>query len=217
MANSILEDSMKKLVGNVLEVYLKTKDEPLVGILVLVEDGELYIKADAGSKIFVVPRHNVSYYTTDSVPPQTPRVIDESLRVASAIESLPTQPIKLTGLGFRVSIGDQMICQIPVPPTFKLEVWHEDIMRVAMGDPDVRSAMLGLVQKSVEYFPPDESNWAVLKFTVDVDETALTQQPLPRKSESTFSMGGNPTTEYLSPAQMATRMNKSLKGDNKDG
>jgi hypothetical protein len=216
MANSILEDSMKKLVGNVLEVYLKTEDEPLVGILVSVEDGELYIKADAGSKVFVIPRHNVSYYTTDRVPPATSRVIEEPLRRATPIESLPSQPTEPTGLGFKVVIGDQVICQIPVPPTFKLDVWHEDIMRVAMGDPDVRSAMLGLVQKSVEYFPPDDSGWAELRFTVDVDESALTQQVIPRKTENTFSMGGNPTTEYLSPAQMAVRMNKSLKGD-KDG
>lgn len=216
MANSILEDSMKKLVGNVLEVYLKTEDEPLTGILVSVEDGELYIKADAGSKVFVIPRHNVSYYTTDRVPPSSSRVIEEPLRRATPIEAVPTALPVSTGLGFKVFIGEQLICQIPVPPTFKLDVWHDDIMRVAMGDPDVRSVMLGQVQKAVEYFAPDETGWAELKFTVDVDESAITQQVLPRKSENTFSMGGNPTTEYLSPSQMVARMNKTVKGD-KDG
>lgn len=202
---------MKKLIGNEIEVRLKDSGETICGLLVMVEDTELYLQASDNDRVFVVPRENVRYYVTNKIP-SVSRVIDTNPQ--SQLQSQQTQsqqfsePVTSFGVGFRVRIDDQVVCQIPVPPTFDLDVWHDDIMRVAMGDPDVKVAMLGRIQKQVEYFAPDEEGWAEVKFSTLVDENAMTQQVLPKPGGFNVNMGGNPATEYLSPSQMVARMNK---------
>jgi len=222
MENLTSEDSMRKLIGSELEVHLKHEDEPLYGLLVTLEENELYLRVPDVERVLVIPRANVSYIATSQLP-LTSRVLEDHRVYNNPLPPPPPPPqpypeqVQASGLGFQVIINEQLICQIPVPPTFRLDIWHDDIMRIALNDPDVKVAMLGRTQKKVEYFAPDDEGWAQVKFEVDVDENAMTQQVLPKQGGNTFSMGqgGNPTTEYLSPSQMVARMN-NMRGK-KDG
>lgn len=196
---------MHKLIGNLIEVCLKTDDPPLSGLLVSVEHGEIYIKSNIGAKIFVVPRQNIKYYITDRVPSGRSKILDDSVKETSSQLVENTPPTVNTGIS--IIVNGSHICNIPVPPTFELDVWHDDIMKVALGNPDVKSVMTGVVNKSVEYFPPNESGYAIIKFEVETSNDFV-EQPSNNNSDgdNTFFMGGNPTSDYLSPAQMAARM-----------
>lgn len=221
---------MRKLIGYNVEIHLKDENDPLSGLLVSVDDAELYVQESAESgKVFVVPRTNISYCVTDSVP-NASRVIEPHHRPQQYTPEMP-QPQQhiVAGVGLRVIIGEDIVEEIPTPPTFNINEWHEDILRVVMGNPAVKMALLGKVQKSIEYYPPqNDGEWGAVVFDVAIDEEAPVQR-VPQKpatgggggedgqSSFTMSVGNSPVaTEYLSPSQMATRLNSLGRGGNKN-
>jgi hypothetical protein len=184
---------MKKIIGNEICVFLKTAvdDVPdLSGLLVDVSEDELYIRdTDEVSRLYIVPRDNIKYCTTD-VLPTTER--------AMMVERPTTDATKPNAL--EVFLDGNLIAQIPVHPTFKTEEFHDGIMQVVYGNPDVKCALNQRVQKSLEYFPG--------KVYITSEAVHDTQS----EGQKPFVMGGygNISNKFMNPSQMISRLNKTV-------
>jgi len=208
---------MHKIIGNNIAIFLKEAENGLIGditgILVDVSEENIYIQDSMnGSKVFIVPRENILYCTTDKITSQK-RIIDEQDNIQQYQEkSYPTQQQYQAPIDeINVYVNKQHIVSIPIPPTFRVDVWNDNILRVLMGNSEVQGALAGKVQKGLEYYPGE--------VYIEVDGVTPPSQ-MPDYSpgyQSSFSMGGSPAEQYLSPMQMAARLNKVVKKGNDDG
>lgn len=210
---------MKKIIGSEIRIYLKTSVSALLsdisGILVDVDEENMYVKSyDVGLEygIFVVARDNINYCTIKSlVFEKAPLNYQEEERAQHQSPSRPqyppqeeraVEPQNLQMPHLDVYVNEQLIARIPVPPTFEMMRWSEDIMKVAMSNPDVRFYLSNRVQKSINYYP-GELHVEIEDGPAQVQEN---NEPMP---DNTFSMtmGGNVATQFLNPAEMVTRLN----------
>ena len=209
---------MKSLIGNNIEVYLKSTDgnaTEIYGILIEVTESELYVQCANINKSFVwvVPRDNVKYCTIPSMPMgdrmiNTYREPERQVEEEQEAEQEPEEqeePPEPEEKCLTVFIDGDMLVSIPVPPTFNISTWSDNIMRVLAGNPDVKSALAGRTQKSIEYFPGE----------VYIELIEGEKQAPPEPDD--FSMGGNIATEYLNPIDMVTRFNGMLKKGKQNG
>ncbi|NNK85419.1 MAG: hypothetical protein HKO91_07710 [Desulfobacterales bacterium] len=180
---------MRKIIGNEVCVFLKSPaDDEVVGLLVDVSEDELYLRDLDVSKLYIIPRGNVKYCTTDTLP--------------SSERTLPTPEIRPTSNAatednmrfLDVFIDNNPVASIPVHPAFKLNEWHDGIVQVVLGCPDVQAAISGKVQKSIEYSPG--------KVYITTDGSVA-----PEDGQKAFVMGGSVATSFLNPSQMVSRLN----------
>jgi hypothetical protein len=204
---------MKKIIGSEIKVYLKTSDT-VVGILVDADENSMYVKSydvslDYG--IFVVPRDNINYCTIRSLPvgktTLTYREEEPLLTPQSFVKPEdPEQPMHtIQSPSFlNVYVNEQRVAHISVPPTFDLLRWNDNIMKVVLGNPDVRFYLANKVQKSISYDCGELYIEAEDAFVSSPESNV--ENPL---SDNTFSMGlgGNVATQFLNPAEMVTRLN----------
>ena len=190
---------MKNLIGTDIEVYLKCSNNAeydVRGILIEVTEKELYVQqGKINHSIFVIPRDNVKYCAISSLPVET-KVIQQTESVGMEENPIPDNVLE-------VYINNELATEIPLPPTFKLDVWNDNIMRVIGGNPDVKMILAGRTQKSIDYCPGK-----VYIETVGGEKAV-------NSDVNTFSMSKDITTEYLNPAEMVTRFNQFLKKDDK--
>ena len=212
---------MQKLIGFNIEVHLKGDTEFLTGLLVEVDDGEIYIKEAVDSlNILVIPRSNIKYCITNTVPKVSRTILSETDTQHDNHNALPENlraqhKSSLNGVGINVFINKQLITSIPVPPTFKLREWHEDIQSIYLRNSDVKIALTNKVQKGIEYFPPHEHNeWAEVHILVYDCNDTLNYPNTEKKENNTFSMstGGAVANTYLSPSEMIARLERPIKG-----
>jgi hypothetical protein len=194
---------MKHIQGKFVKAHLKGREFPNIvsGILIGTEDEHVYIQSHPGEDgLLVVPQENIRYYQASEVS-------------FAEEEPAPVAPIKEPEVkDLSVFVDNDFIVSIPVPPTFDLNVCTDDILRVAWGNPDVKSALTGRVQKNITYFP------GVIKFNTDA---AIPVPPTPpiSKDSNTFSMSGagSPATSFLSPSDMVARLsNLKNRGNNNE-
>jgi len=208
---------MRELMGNAVEVVFKSERDVVRGIMVEVTDRTVYVQsAVEGQGVFAIPRDNIEFCLTSSIstrssdfinmssPPKrsapAPTAIPDS---APEVNRPPREPEEQVAY-LSVFVNNNQIAHIPVPPTFNLEQWNDNIYRVVIGNPDVRQFLAGKVQKSIEYRPG--------KVYIETTEVQPPSQLPEREHENTFSMGGSPMTEYLNPSQMVTRLNSVVGG-----
>lgn len=211
---------MREIVGNNIVVFLKrkcdeTKDN-INGLLVDVTDRTLYIQTSSEApRIFAVPIENVEFCTTDSLPPKTrqfvnnavnlgiPSRIQKQIATNTSSNSVVDQPKEVVIDRLNTYINGNCIASIPIPPTFPVDQWNDKIMKVVMGNPEVRAAVIGKVQKSIEYFPGE--------VYIEIDEVVPPSQ-VPETGSNTFEMDGSPIAENLNPSQMVGRLNRTVRG-----
>ncbi len=196
---------MRKMLGDSVAVYLKTSksDIPdIVGLLIEVTDDSLYVQE--GARVFIVPKDNVNYCTANSLPASDRVLLEGQQREGQVVEpvaSVPPQPKEL-----KVYVGREQVASIPVPPTFDLSSWHNGIMQIVLGNPDVSSILSHETLKSVEYNPGE------VYIEVNTPERIPEQGGSQPQDQNSFSMGNsNPITQVLSPLQMVTRLQNASK------
>ncbi len=215
---------MREIIGNTVEVFLKRRyDEAkdnIMGLLVDVTDRTLYVQSCA-ERVFAIPRENVEFCTTDALPPKSRQFVNDVLprRGPPPAPDPNAPPVNTTKSREEAKIIDRLnvyinsehLASIPIPPTFPIEQWNDKIMRVIMGNPDVKTAVAGKIQKSIEYFPGE------VYIEVEMVEPPSQMPEIePQQGANTFAMGGSPATEYLNPSQMVARLNKVARGKTND-
>ena len=216
---------MKRIIGNEIWVFLKSSNSPsgdIFGLLIDVTDDSLYVQCLGldNQEIYIISQNNVKYCTTKYLP-TAGRVI------AKTIISVPQENINEEKEELKhpecldVFINDNMVASIPVPPTFNLSVWNDNIVRVILGNPDVKSLLAGKIQKSIEYYPgevyiqitEEEEEWK----EETQDDTILNKQ-MENQNQNTFVMGGgDAATQFLNPSQMVSRLNSAVRRGKKNG
>jgi hypothetical protein len=205
---------MKKLIGSEIVVYLKSSDSSLgdvFGLMIDTDDESIYLQGlgMTPSKIYAVPKCNVKYCTAaeaalhidDSIT--TSRLIAEKSMEREEIIQEPASDNTLD-----VFVNKELIVSIPVPPTFKLAEFNDNIMKVIMGNPDVHYVLKDMVQESIDYYPGK----------VYINAKAIQVEPQGQYSQqNTFAMSsggpgsGDISKQFFNPSQMITRLNSSLK------
>lgn len=180
---------MNKLLGSNVDVHLKSGTDIISGIMFEAEEDHIYIRND--SNVFIiVPKDNIKYYTSESL-----HNISQEEHVVDA----PTSSLT-------VYIDNALVSKIPVPPTFNLLEFNDNIMKVVLGDQDVKIALSGKIQKSIEYVPGEISIYTTANdTTIDEKQSDVTQS---------FSMSGatgEAVSSYLNPSQMVTRLKNVTK------
>jgi hypothetical protein len=200
---------VKNLIGNEIDVCFKSSTNStsgdIRGILLEVTDSEIYVQNTEINNpfVWVIPRDNVKCYIISSLPSINKLIcqnqtIEDNVQEIAQNEIIPPQQENI----LEIYINNELATTIPVPPTFKLDVWNENIMRILIGNPDVKALLAGKIQKSIDYYPG--------KVYIDIEsEKSIVGQI------NTFSMSKDITTEYLNPSEMVTRFNSFLKKDSK--
>jgi hypothetical protein len=187
---------MRKIIGNEIHIYLKESVDnvpDIIGLLVDVTEDELYLRDIIEiAKLYVVPRINIKYCITDCIP-QEERTIRPELSSATQTTKIPQNISYL-----EVFVDEKVVASIPVPPTFILDEWHEGIMKVILGSQDVKAALIGRIQKSIEYLP------GKVYITSEDDEN------FEKYGQKPFVMGGDVSSKFLSPTQMAAKLNNAV-------
>ena len=214
---------MREIVGNNVEIFLKGRrsdaGDNLSGLLIEVTDRTVYIQAGS-ERVVVIPRENIEYCITDSLPPKSREFIGSVMPRNNKTPATPernkapdplmsqalkdAKPEEITRLD--VFINNEIVAGIPIPPTFPVKEWNDKIMRVIMGNPNVKMFLAGKIQKQIEYRPG--------RVYIEVEEVVPPSQ-IPEvvggNYENTFSMGASPSAEFLNPSQMVSRLNKVVK------
>jgi hypothetical protein len=186
-----------RLIGKEVEVFLKIGQEVIYGILFDIEEEYVYIQSSTGPLI-TIPKENIKYYTSKSN--QEPAQGDIRLYESEPIDS-----------DLSVYIDRELITRIPVPPTFDLSSYNDNIMKVILGNPDVAVALVGRVQRSMEYFPGKV--YITTDAEGDMSEPETVMPPSPSPSDNSFAMtgAGGMISSYLQPSQMIGRLSKAAK------
>jgi hypothetical protein len=197
---------MKRLLGNEVDVFLKT-DEIISGILFDIEDEYIYVQSDDAGVFVVVPKENIKYYTSGGSH-KSNIIMSSQQESYNKLPDPPTSYDKLPGPNvLSVYVDQELIVKIPVPPTFDLNSFNDNIMKITLGNPDVQAVLVDRNQKSVEYFPG--------QIHIITDGGNYTTPPIvnPPPQQDSFSMSnsGSPMTSCLSPSQMVSRLNKVAK------
>lgn len=205
---------MRKAIGSELGVFLKGNESDIpdmYGMLIDVTEDSLYIQGIlSDTRVYIIPRDNIYFCTTDTMP-----ATDRILTTTSAPHPqsiTPPQNNPTTIYELAVYINDDFLVAIPIPPTFEVSQWHDGIMKVVFGHQDVQAALMGKVQKAINYLPGE--------VYIIVDETEAVPPPAPSTNASnTFVMGqgGNPSTQFVSPMDMAARLSNSVKRGKNNG
>ena len=70
---------MRKIIGNEISVFLKTSEGELpdiYGLLIDVTEENLFVRGDIHNpQVYIIPRENVNYCTTDNMPSTEQKVI----------------------------------------------------------------------------------------------------------------------------------------------
>lgn len=214
---------MRLMIGNEIWVFLKKEYinntfGDILGLLIEVTDDSLYVQSldESRTHIFVIPRENVAYCTTDEFPKAERNIARGQPTVGHAPSSYEQQeaPVQQEQPQqqepvidrLNVYVNKQKVVSIPVPPTFPIHEWSEKILRAIMGNPEVKASLAGKVQKEIEYSPGE--------VYITIEDVVPPSQMPDALSENTFQMGGQPTTEFLNPLQMAQRLSKVGNGGN---
>jgi hypothetical protein len=194
---------MKRLLGKEINVFLKFDDDIISGVLFDIDDECVYIQSSVEAFI-AIPKENVKYYASSS-----PRHNDDGVRYIEKAEE-PRQEVKQPVLdALDVYVDQLFIVKIPVPPTFDLSAFNDNIMKITLGNPDVQAILADRMQKSVEYFPgqihiiTDGGNYT----TPPINEPNIQ----PPQDSFAMSSSGNPMSTYLNPSQMVSRLNQATK------
>jgi hypothetical protein len=211
---------MKKVIGSELNVYLKSSMTTIIadiyGLLVDVDEESIYVQGFnvENPELFIVPKDNIKYCKTTMMPsanltvdvPEQPKnkepdhvIVQEQPPAAK-----PVDPY------LNVFINEEQVARIPVPPTFNLSEWNDNILRVVMGNPDVKSLLANKVQQSISYWPGE--------VYIEVSEETV-EEPMPQDNDeqNSFSMGGDIAQQFLNPSQMVMRLNSVTKKGKKNG
>lgn len=195
---------MKKLIGNQICVYLKTVSDNIYGLLVDVCEDNLYLQGrENDPQVYIIPLSNINYCTTAAMP-------ISSSSESSLVSYEPREQLmeKQEDSEITVYIDDDHVTDIPVPPTFDLSKWHDDIIKVVMGDPAVKATLQNKIQKHIEYYPGEV-------YIVTDSDPRTTKMPSPNNSSNVFTVDGSPAQSFLNPSQMVTRLQNSSR--RKDG
>jgi len=193
-------------MGSKVNVVLKQEDDTITGVLFDIEDDCIYLQIDVNTTI-TVPKENIKYYVSVSltekqsyngnlmVTPQNDQ-LSQSQQTTNIKESKPV----LTSI--KVLVNQAFITEIPVPPTFDLSVFHDDIMKVVLGNGDVQAVISGRVQESLEYLPGE------VRISVRDNESIQADMTQQQDPFSMSGLGTHATNNFLNPSQMVSRLNK---------
>lgn len=215
---------MKKVIGSEIDVYLRSSKfdtiSDITGLLIDDDEDSIYVQGlnMEYPKLYIIPRDNIRYCTTSTMPsaelamnlPEHPNIDKKPEHIVLKKEEtniLEQQEAYLT-----VFINKEQVAHIPVPPTFNLSKWNDNILRVAMGNPDVRALLANKVQRTVEYWPG--------KVYIEVTEEFAEEQLEPNitdNDQNSFSMGGDITKQFLNPSQMILKLNSVATRGKKNG
>jgi len=180
---------MRRVIGNYVRVMLKKSEtsmaRDLYGMLIDVSDDSLYVQCPEGSDLFVIPKENVCYCITDSMPVADRHVI----KSCQNEEATPVLQNKID-----VFVNGELFTSIDVEPTIPISVWNESIARIIGGNPDVQHILHGKIKKEIKYEPGKVS-------------FAVEDVPQPEQNNSFSVSLSSPTTTILSPGQMIERLN----------
>jgi len=188
---------IKKLAGNRVVVHLKSgfsnSDNILSGVMIDIDNEYICLQGEDVHSVYVIPKENISYYVSNVVPSGTNKVVKD---VCDTGVSEPGNTFNRLD----VFVNDEYVVSIPVPPTMNLEQWSNSIMTIVLENPDVRVVIDGKVQKSIEYAP------GVVNIKVD-------DMGINNNAPNVFSMGSlSPVSSFMSPSQMVTRLQNSMRG-----
>jgi len=192
---------MKRLLGAYIDVKLKS-GEVIRGTLFDVEDDSVYVQYDV-SYVATIPRENISHYISESSQMSASDVGREDDKVLER----PYQP------SINVFVDDEYIANVPAK-NIDLTVFNEDIMTEVLANIDVSDSLGSRLLVGAEY---DAKECTMLLKTAP-------EKPIPppntfrnttgarETQQNSFSMTGNsPTENYISPSEMAARLNNFAK------
>jgi len=221
---------MKNLIGAGIGIYLKGGDRhspDLSGILSDIDDRHIYIQGNSVSDVFVVPRDNVSYYTTNRLPSNHGSIIvqtqpygqvDAEKEIVYEVEDLSHNRPEYAEIydicenEINVYVDEEIVGVIPVDPSFNLTVWHDDIMRLVMSDKATSQALQGRVQTSMEYLPINSGGEVYIHTRLeDIPEVV---RDTVSNSFSMSGAGGGAANQYLNPGDMVSMLNNVVRKKN---
>ncbi|MFA5023375.1 MAG: hypothetical protein WC523_00260 [Patescibacteria group bacterium] len=187
---------MKNLIGNMIEVHLKSSDKDessIYGILIEVTEGELYVQNSETTYIWVIPRDNVKYCTISSLPLEN-KIISkhENRQEKQPLGPTPQPPKNQLSHDniLNIFVNNDKITSIFLPPSLDISVWNDTIANILASNIDVKNALTNRTQKSIDYYPGE--------VYINTDEVVETAQ-------NTFSMNDFMSKE-LSPSELITRV-----------
>lgn len=189
---------MRKILGAKIGIYLKGADNTfanLSGVLVHTDEKHIYLQKTS-DKTLVIPRDNVLYYESDRVPLNE----DDSLMINHDVVSQDTKSLQSKNI-LNILINGELVSSITCSPEFQLSAWHNGIMEMILGDVEVQKILSNMTQEKVEFDPVSDGA------NVYITATHIPQQPSDGNSFAMSGSGSNIATSYVSPAEMATRLN----------
>lgn len=187
---------MNKLLGYEVRVQLKD-GEALDGVFFDSDEDSVYIQSD--QNIVAIPRENVRLYISRSgqsgaeVSAPAPEPAQTSPAVVK--QQHPSNVL-------RVFINDELVDEIPAHPNVNLLSFNEEIMKVAMTNRDVESAMA--IEEAALAYEPNH-----LYITTAPQTSEISHKP----TQTSFSMagGGNIADSFVNPSQMVQNLNDAIK------
>lgn len=201
---------MEGLIGNAVSVTLKGEDETLHGLLIHVEEHYVYVQMEDSSFIYVVPKNNVKYYVTNTLPGQS-RLLSPHRSLVNDTH-VPTPPVpeqqaETQPKEIVVFVNGDRVTQITAPSQVDTSKFNHDIMRLVLSSKDVQTIVAGRKQKEFRYDPGEAHIVTVSEEEESVGEINAEQRP---DSSNTFSMGSPVVGNYLSGEQMVERLQQAV-------
>lgn len=181
---------MKNLIGNPFKIFLKYSEKSINGILVDVDDLYDYIQDE--NSVCIIPKNNILYYKTNE--------LSKSSKVIKSIEIEQNSQIKDTDKLISVFVDRQEIIQIKVP----MNVESNELIGFIYSNEIIHNALHEKKQKKIECF--DDAVYITTDRQVDIVSSP----------QISFSTNNGPINSYLNPSEMALRLNKSIKGGQKN-
>lgn len=194
---------MEHLIGKIVQVSLKNDDETLSGLLIHVEEYYVYVQIEGTQDMYVLPKANIKYYVTKNFSSSDIALDSPVVQIKSDDIARPASDVSADNT-LTVMVDDIIAAVIPLVPSFKVDRFHDDIVRVALGDPGVQNMLGSRSQTGMEY------DVGVLKITTNTAASPITP------ASNTFSIDGGMSpsgmgSQFLTGEQMVGMLNSTVK------
>ena len=219
---------MHNKIGDRISIILKDKEQTIIpGVLKDISNDFICVVSDGCE--YYIPEQNVNYgfcsvgakntKSDNSVVEEDKTTNADSNRlIVHASSQAVIKEDKTTNADpneyiLSVYVNENLIEKIPVPPTFNLNSFHNDIYKTALGNPTVASYLQGRKQKTASYCPGE----LYIEVYVDNDEPVIDNTEVP----NTFSMdvadsSSDFTNAFLTPKQIVNRVPTSIENIKKN-
>lgn len=186
-------DKMIERIGSIVNVHLNSECV-ITGKLTSIE--QEYVSVD-GDLEYIIPVKNIAFFSLDKE--------SNSCDKKQNHDNTKYVPAQKSENMICVLINGEHLINIPFPPSMSVDEWSNELHSMIISNDDVRSVLSGRIQKSISYRDR----------IVDISVKDIVEPPQPSNSTFSTSLDGSPTSKFVSPINMVSRLNKVV-GDEND-